>query len=350
MARGELTPFRCSGCGVAIAIVDADAVVCRSCSTRVEVPSAHRIALAALGSEGAAIARANAAWQRLARFAVPGWLDAAVNLAPSLVFWGGLATFAVLGLVSPGVDESLAGRMGTLVFLPMELAIIVMTAAYAIGPPRHVVTKVATSFAAHTSEQGGPPECRACGAPLTVKGGETVVRCVYCRVDSLLGFAPATVAALQGSAEEAGASADVAVTKLESAIAAAAKNARMMGLVNAVPVGVLCVWSFVPWLREYFVVNVLVIGALAFEGMVTGAGVVALVTRRDPDRHETSGALVAASMAFAPLLFFAGAGTSLGWIEASPVNAVLFGVIFGIPMLLFLMSALRSHRRASRSG
>jgi DNA-directed RNA polymerase subunit RPC12/RpoP len=349
MARGELTPFRCSGCGVAIAIVDADAVVCRSCSTRVEVPSTHRVALAALGTEGAAIARANAAWQRLARHVVPGWLDTAVNVAPSLIFWGGLATFAVLGLVSSGVDESLAERMGTLVFLPMELAIIVMTAAYAMGPPQHVVTRVATMFAAHASEQG-PPECRACGAPLTVQGGETMVRCVYCRVDSLLGFAPATVAALQASAEEAGASADVAVTKLESAIAAAAKNARMMGLVNAVPVGVLCVWSFVPWLREYFVVNLLVIVALAFEGMVTGAGVVALVTRRAPDRHETSGALVAASMAFAPLLFFAGAGTSLGWIEASPVNAVLFGVIFGIPVLLFLLSALRSHRRASRSG
>jgi len=103
----------------------------------------------------------------------------------------------------------------------------------------------------------------------------------------------------------------------------------------------------VPWLREYFVMNLLVIVALAFEGMVTGAGLVARVmSRPDAARQRTSGALVAASVCFAPLLFFAGAGTSLGWIDASPVNAVLFGVIFGIPTLLFLIAAARSLGKA----
>lgn len=339
-SEDTLRPLRCATCGAAVPAASTATTRCLSCGAEVPVPREHRDAVEALRAEDEAVARANDAWRKATRFTLPSWLDRLLQIVPALIFWGGLATFAVLGVMANGADPSLPDHIGTLVFLPLELAVVVMVAVYWLRPPRRVIDQVARPFVASTPSPGGPASCRACGAPLRVPSRQAFVRCIYCRTDSLVGYSVATLDRVAKATHAAARSATEAVTQLEAAIAVASKNSFLMGLVNAIPIGMLCAWSLVPLLREYFVVNLLVITALAFEAMLVGAG--ALAASGPGAEGGPAGPLAAGSLFAAPVLFFAGMGAALGWVDASPHSAVLFGVIFAVPILASGVAAWRS--------
>jgi hypothetical protein len=113
---------------------------------------------------------------------------------------------------------------GVGIWLPL-IPVQVMTAIVGV---RMILVSGAASVgaafaAAPPTAPGAPPSCRLCGAPLTVNEGDILVRCIYCKAESIIYLDQASLRDLQvrvGSAR----------SSLAQAMAALAARARIITL------------------------------------------------------------------------------------------------------------------------
>ena len=114
--------------------------------------------------------------------------------------------------------------------------------------------RVGTAFAAISpSAPGEPPNCRQCGAPLSVGSDDILVRCVYCGAESIVRLDQSGIHALRsrvGSAQLSLAQAMAALTKHASL---AAFETRGRTYIIAALLILPLVWSFAgPWIRSSY--------------------------------------------------------------------------------------------------
>src|SRR4030095_1289126 len=99
---------------------------------------------------------------------------------------------------------------------------------------------VAAAFAAAPPfAPGAPPSCRLCGAPLSVNEGDLVVRCMYCKADSIIYLDQSAMRDLQAKVISARSS-------LAHAVAALAKKARLVRLETRGRALIIVVLLFLP--------------------------------------------------------------------------------------------------------
>ena len=125
-------------------------------------------------------------WLRLARIRVPRWWLICAAIAPFVLMTGSLlilVTAALLRALSPG---ALPGSVGFafLTLIPAQLlaANVAMKNVLVSG-----AKSVGAAFAATPpSAPGEPPNCRQCGAPLSVTPDDVLARCIYCEAESIV--------------------------------------------------------------------------------------------------------------------------------------------------------------------
>ena len=247
----DLELLRCGECATPVALADADAVTCPSCGAVVAVPAAHRAAFEHARRETETRAEARALYAKLG--APPRALrvvgvafdpgqalrakgKTTRNGLVKLVAWyyGGLAIVVgpavvllavLLGEVllmraigaayHVNVMDVLSSATRDWIMLPSAFAALVAGTALGVYGRRRALSRhrLQASLAARPpSHEGGPRECRQCGAPLTIPDDALGVRCVYCGADNLVRLPAAwladvgrDVAQVAGAIEEANA-------------------------------------------------------------------------------------------------------------------------------------------------
>ena len=160
---------------------------------------------------------------RLAHIKVPRWWLICAAIAPFVLMTASLLLLLIFVLFGVVNAHALPGllRWGWLLIIPAQLiaANVAMKNVLVSG-----ATNVGAAFAASLpSAPGEPPNCRQCGAPLSVRPDDVVVRCIYCEAESLVLFDEATMATLRTRIASAQSS-------LAQAMSALTKHARLAGL------------------------------------------------------------------------------------------------------------------------
>jgi hypothetical protein len=125
-------------------------------------------------------------WMRLAQIKVPRWRLICAAIAPFVLLTGSLTILVIAALFSVVGGNALPGLLVYvwLILIPAQLlaANVAMKNVLVSG-----ATNVGAAFAASPpSAPGEPPNCRQCGAPLSVRPDDIVVRCIYCDAESLV--------------------------------------------------------------------------------------------------------------------------------------------------------------------
>jgi DNA-directed RNA polymerase subunit RPC12/RpoP len=245
----ELELLRCGECATPVALADADTVKCPGCGAAVAVPAAHRAAFENARRETETRAEARALYAKLGAppraLRVVGVVfdpgealrakgKASRNGLVKLVaaYYGTFAIVAgpALFLLAFLVGEVLLMRvignayhvnpMDTLsnatrdwISLPGAFAALIAGTALGVYGRRRALSRhrLQASLAARPpSREGGPRECRQCGAPLSIPDDALGVRCIYCGADNLVRLPAAwladvgrDVAQVAGAIEEA---------------------------------------------------------------------------------------------------------------------------------------------------
>ena len=240
-----IAPLLCISCNSPLAIVDAPTVACSYCGTINPIPEEHREALRLARDLDEATRAAIREWARLNKISVPRWLFVVTSTAPFVLMAGGLVLILVDGLLRPESRSDLPLLLGVGVWLPLVpvealAARICMMSILVSGAARIGVAFAAAPPAA----EGAPPGCRQCGAPLSVRPDDLLVRCVYCETESIVILDSAALSDFKsriGSAR----------TSLAQAMAAMAKRVKLIRIQTwgrtAVVFGFLIlplIWSF----------------------------------------------------------------------------------------------------------
>jgi len=127
-------------------------------------------------------------WMRLAQIKVPRWWLVFAAIAPFVLLTGGLTILLIAALLRVVGDDALPGLLVCVwvILIPAQLlaANVAMKNVLVSG-----ATSVGAAFAASPpSAPGEPPNCRQCGAPLSVRPDDVVVRCVFCETESIVQF------------------------------------------------------------------------------------------------------------------------------------------------------------------
>ena len=173
-------------CNGPLVVVDAPTLVCPFCGAANVIPDAYREELRLKRELDSATREAAAQWMRLARIKVPRWWFILTAIAPFVLMSGGLlvlltaALFRVVsGAALPGL---LAGVWLTLIPAQLLAANIAMKNVLVSG-----AMNIGAAFAAiPPSAPGEAPNCRQCGAPLSVQPDDLLVRCLYCDAESIV--------------------------------------------------------------------------------------------------------------------------------------------------------------------
>lgn len=182
-ARPKLAPLLCSNCNAPLVVIDAPSLVCRFCAAANHIPQVYREELRLARDLDSATREAAEQWLRLAQIKVPRWWFICAALAPFVLMTAGLITVLVVILVG---GDALPGLLAYvwLPLIPAQLlaANIAMRNILVSG-----ATSVGAAFAASPpATPGAPPNCRQCGAPLSVQPDDVVVRCIYCEAESIV--------------------------------------------------------------------------------------------------------------------------------------------------------------------
>jgi hypothetical protein len=219
-----IAPFQCLSCNAPLAVVDSSSVACGFCGTSNPIPQQYRDELRLTRELDEATRRAAREWSRLHQISLPRWWFICAACAPFILMSGGLTAMLVAGLV-PTVSRSTLPLLSALgIWLPL----IPLEALAAIVSIKMILVSSAASIAvgfaaAQPSTAGAPPNCRLCGAPLTVNEGDLVVRCIYCKAESIIYFDQSSMRDLQARLGSARSS-------LAQAMTALATKARIVGL------------------------------------------------------------------------------------------------------------------------
>ena len=184
--RPGLEPLLCVNCNAPLVVVDAPSLVCRFCEASNVVPEVYREELRLTRDLDSATRKAAEEWLRLAHIKVPRWWLICAAIAPFVLLTGGLMVLlitALLGVVDgPALPGLLAGVWVILIPAQLLAANVAMKNVLVSG-----ATNVGAAFAARPpSAPGEPPNCRQCGAPLSVQPDDVLVRCIYCEAESIV--------------------------------------------------------------------------------------------------------------------------------------------------------------------
>ena len=251
--RPRLEPFQCVVCNAPLVVVDAPSLVCRFCGATNVVPQVYREELRLARDLDSATREAAEQWMRLARIKAPRWWLICAAVAPFVLLTGCLMILLIAALLRVVSGDALPGLLGCvwLILIPAQLlaANVAMKNILVSG-----ATNVGAAFAAAPpSASGEPPNCRLCGAPLSVQPDDVLVRCIYCEAESIVRLDDSAMQTLRtrvASAQSSLAQAMNALTK-HSKLARLETRGRTYVIVGLLVLPLL--WSFMEsWNSSYW--------------------------------------------------------------------------------------------------
>jgi len=150
------------------------------------MPQVYREELRLTRDLDSATRQAAEQWMRLAHIKVPRWWLICAALAPFVLLSGSFMVLLIAALLRMVNGQAVPGLLVVvwLVLIPTQLLAgkIAMKNVLVSG-----ATNVGVAFAAvPPSAPGEPPNCRQCGAPLSVQPNDVVARCIYCEAESIV--------------------------------------------------------------------------------------------------------------------------------------------------------------------
>ena len=219
----KLAPLLCANCNAPLVIVDAPSLVCRFCGVDNVMPPVYREELRLARDLDSATRDAAAQWLRLAHIKTSRLLLICAAIAPFVLMTAGLTMLLITSLLRVVSGPALPALL-VYVWLPL---IPVQLLAGNIAMKNILVsgaTNVGAAFAATPpSTPGEPPNCRQCGAPLSVQPDDVLVRCVFCGAESIVKLDAPAMATLRRRVASAQSS-------LAQAMSALTKHAKLASL------------------------------------------------------------------------------------------------------------------------
>ena len=251
--RPRLAPLLCVNCNAPLVVIDAPSLVCSFCRARNVVPEVYREELRLARDLDSATRKAANQWMRLAHIKVPRWWLICAAIAPFVLLTAGLIMLlsaALLGAVSgPALPGLLAGVWLILVPAQLLAANVAMKNILVSG-----ATNVGAAFAARPpSAPGAPPNCRQCGAPLSVQPDDVLVRCIYCEAESIVQLDKLAMETLRKRVASAQSSLAEAMSELTKHAKLASLETRGRTYVIAGLLVLPLIWSFMgSWNSSYW--------------------------------------------------------------------------------------------------
>jgi len=251
--KRRLEPLQCANCNAPLVVIDAASIVCRFCSAINVVPEIYREELRLTRDLDSATREAAEQWLRLAHIKAPRWLLICAAIAPFVLMTGGLLILLSAVLSRVVSVQSLPGLLAYvwIVLIPAQLLASNVTMRNILVSG---AANVGVAFAASPpSTAGEPPNCRQCGAPLSVGPDDVLVRCIYCEAESIVRLDKVEMETLRTRVASAQSS-------LAQAMSALTKHAKLASLETRgrtyVIAGLLVlplIWSFVEsWSSSYW--------------------------------------------------------------------------------------------------
>jgi hypothetical protein len=217
------------------------------------MPQIYREELRLTRDLDSATRKAAEQWLRLAHLKVPRWWLICAAIAPFVLMTVGLTILLISALLRVVIIHALPELLPfvwiTLIPAQLLAANVAMKNILVSG-----ATKVGAAFAASPpSAPGEPPNCRQCGAPLSARPGDVLVRCIFCGTESIVRLDKADMETLRTRVVSAQSS-------LAQAMSALTKHAKLASLETRgrtyVIAGLLVlplIWSFVEsWNSSYW--------------------------------------------------------------------------------------------------
>jgi uncharacterized Zn finger protein (UPF0148 family) len=253
VTKPKLAPLLCVNCNAPLVVADEPSVVCRFCGATNVVPQIYREELRLARDLDSTTRRAAQQWLRLAQIKVPRWWLICAAIAPFVLMTGGLLILLLDVLLQRMSANAIPGLLPyvwvTLVPAQLLAANIAMKNILVSG-----AANVGAAFAASPpSAPGEPPNCRQCGAPLSVQPDDVLVRCIFCEAESIVRLDKAAMESLRTRVASARSS-------LAQAMSALAKHSKLASLETRgrtyIIAGLLVlplIWSFVEsWNSSYW--------------------------------------------------------------------------------------------------
>ena len=240
-------------CNGPLVVVDAPSLVCPFCGAANVIPQVYREELRLKRDLDSATREAAAEWMRLARIKVPRWWFICAATAPFVLMTGGLIILLTAALLRAVSGAALPGLLAGvwLILIPAQLlaAHVAMKNVLVSG-----ATSVGAAFAAiPPSAPGEPPNCRQCGAPLSVQPDDVLVRCLYCEAESIVRLDNSAMETLRTRVVSAHSSLAQAINALTKHAKLARLETRGRTYVIAGLLVLPLIWSFVhSWNSSYW--------------------------------------------------------------------------------------------------
>jgi hypothetical protein len=171
-----IAPLQCITCNAPLVVVDAPSLACRYCRSVNAVPEAYRQGLRLARDLDEATRRAIREWARLDHMKAPRWWFVCAASAPFLLMAGGLGVVLAIGLLRLVSSTTLPLLVGICVWLPLVPAQALAAKVTMRNLLVSGAARVGAAFAAiPPSAPGEPPNCRQCGAPLSVGPDDILV-------------------------------------------------------------------------------------------------------------------------------------------------------------------------------
>jgi len=253
VTKPKLAPLLCVNCNAPLVVVDAPSLVCPFCEADNVMPPVYREELRLARDLDSATREAAERWMRLAHIKAPRWWLICAAIAPFVLMTGGLTVLLVVALLGVVSVQALPGLLPYvwLTLIPAQLlaANVAMKNVLVSG-----ATNVGAAFAASPpSGPGEPPNCRQCGAPLSVQPDDVLVRCVFCGAESIVRLDEPAMATLRTRVASAQASLAQAMSALTTHAKLATLETRGRTYVIAGLLVLPLIWSFVEsWNSSYW--------------------------------------------------------------------------------------------------
>ncbi|HYV10994.1 MAG TPA: hypothetical protein VE980_08870 [Pyrinomonadaceae bacterium] len=253
ITKPRLAPLLCVNCNAPLVVVDAPSLVCRFCEATNIMPQIYREELRLARDLDSATREATERWLRLAQIKVPRWWLICAAVAPFVLMSGGLLIILSAFLLQVVSSDELPGLLPYvwLTLIPAQLlaANVAMKNVLVSG-----ATNVGAAFAAAPpSVPGEPPNCRQCGAPLSVQPDDVLVRCIFCGAESIVRLDEPALENLRTRVASAQSSLAQAMSALTKQAKLASLETRGRTYVIAGLLVLPLIWSFVDsWNSSYW--------------------------------------------------------------------------------------------------
>ena len=240
-----IAPLQCVSCNAPLPIVDSSSAACAFCGTTNPIPQKYRDELRLTGELDDATRHAVREWSRLNQISFPRWWFVCTTFAPFTLISSGLTAVLVAGLVGAASPSALPMLSGIGIWLPL---IPLQGVAAIVGIKMILVSGTASVGAAFAAAPptapGAPPNCRLCGAPLTVNEGDILVRCIYCKAESIICLDQSSMRDLQVRVGSARSSLAQAMAALAAKARITTLQIRGRALITVAFVILPLIWSF----------------------------------------------------------------------------------------------------------